>query len=144
MTKKVFRWESGLSGVFDKVRAELHKFGVDMDFPTVEIESGLEDGPRVKVVVVGHDLSDSVEEMSQSPRDQVVMVRVDEDTLAQLDSWVETGSVKSRSEAAALFIREGLKVRASELNKVKDALREVDDAREKLRKRMKEVFGESE
>lgn len=143
MSKREFRWEGDLSGVFDHVREELHRVGIDFDFPTFKFESEIKDGPRVKVVAVGHDISDSVEEMSKSARDQVVMVRVDEQTLAELDDWVETGAVKSRSEAAALFIREGLKVRASELEKVKDALRAVEEARDRLRKRVKEVFGDS-
>jgi len=50
------------------------------------------------------------------------MVRVDEDTSNALDAWVEAGAVKSRSAAAALFIREGLKVRDSELQDLKKGL----------------------
>ena len=86
-------------------------------------------------------LQDSVREMGGSARDQVVMVRVDRETAGRLDAWVATGAVKSRSEAAALFIREGLKVRASELEQLQDAIRGVADAKERLLARAKEVLG---
>ncbi len=69
------------------------------------------------------------------------MVRVDAVTLADLDAWVETGAVKSRSEAAALFIREGLKVRGAELRELKEAIDGVDEARSRLRKKAREVLG---
>jgi len=55
---------------------------------------------------------------------------------------VETGAVKSRSEAAALFIKEGLRVRATELSELGESLREVEEARDRLRKRVREVLGE--
>ena len=99
-------------------------------------------GRAVKVVFVAPDLQESVDAMNREQRDQVIMVRVDEATLRQLDAWVKTEAVKSRSEAAAVFIREGLKVRASELEKLEDALADVDRARERLHERVKEVFGE--
>ena len=63
--------------------------------------------------------------MGESPRDHTVMVRVDEKTSKQLDSWVEIGAVKSRSEAAALFIREGLQMRADELAELEEALQKL-------------------
>jgi len=70
------------------------------------------------------------------------MVRVDSETSEDLDAWVETGAVKSRSEAAALFIREGLRVRADELERLKGALDDVEAARERLRQQARHVFGE--
>ena len=96
----------------------------------------------IKVVCVAPDLQASADEMNEKPRDQVVMVRVDEATRDELDAWVRTGAVKSRSEAAALFIREGLEVRADELEKLRDALREVREAQARLEERAREIFGE--
>ena len=72
------------------------------------------------------------------------MVRIDEDSSKSLDAWVEAGAVKSRSEAAALFIREGLKVRGSELEKLQDALEDVEAAKQRLRNQAKNIFGEEE
>jgi Arc/MetJ-type ribon-helix-helix transcriptional regulator len=101
-------------------------------------------GDKFKVVCVSPDLKDSVDEMAKSQRDHVVMVRVDEETSRKLDAWVEAGAVKSRSEAAALFIREGLKVRQAELDKLEESLRDLEKARERVREKAREVFGDRE
>ncbi len=125
-------------GILGKVQEKLNKLGIDIETCCDHIDY---EGP-VKCVVVAPGLKRSVQEMGASTRDQVVMVRIDEQTRKDLDAWVETGAVKSRSEAAALFIREGLKVRKSELEKLRSALDDVKQARAKLRDRAREVFGE--
>jgi len=122
--------------VWKTVREELKQVGMNLE------KVGVELGEAFKVICVSPDIQDSVDEMSRAHRDQVVMVRVDEATSRQLDEWVKTEAVKSRSEAAALFIREGLKVRATELEQLHDALADVDRARERLKERIQEVFGE--
>jgi len=125
------------SGLWTVIEAQLREQGIDLEAITCA------DGqsPKVKVVCVAPDLQESVVELGKSPRDQVVMVRVDEETSAALDAWVESGAVRSRSEAAALFIREGLKVRAGELEKLRDALRRVEQAKQHLHDRAREVLG---
>ncbi len=131
-------------GVWKKIQSQLKSRGIDIDFDLGEgfdFSSSEEEWPNIKVVCVAPDLKESVEEMGQTQRDQVVMVRVDEATLESLDAWVATSAVKSRSEAAALFIREGLKVRAAELEQLRDALREVQEAQDRLKERAKEIFG---
>jgi len=120
------------------IKDRLRKLGVDVEALGVTDASGER---KYKVVVVAPDLRASVEEMGQAQRDQVVMVRVDEEAMKNLDAWVATGAVKSRSEAAALFIGEGLKIHASELAKFQEALREVEEAKAKLRDKVREVFG---
>lgn len=131
-----------LREIFEKIRSELDDSGLTIDFGDGRGCCGEEvEGGRVKFVCVAPGLSDCVEELGRSPRDQVVMVRVDSDTSEALDAWVETGALKSRSEAAALFIREGLNVRADELNRLKGALEEVESARSRLRERAREVLG---
>ena len=116
--------------------ADLEGLGDLVDF---DIDLGGSRG-GIKVVCVAPDLKASAEKMNETPRDQVVMVRVGEETREQLDAWVKTGAVKSRSEAAALFIREGLDVRADELAQLRDALREMEEAQERLRSKAREVF----
>ena len=130
-----------LSGLWEKIQPQLKERGIDVDLGE-GFDFSCPDGPAVKVVCVAHDLKESVEEMGQTQRDQVVMVRVDESTLESLDAWVATGAVQSRSEAAALFIREGLKVRSDELEQLRDALREVKEAQGRLEEQARKVFGE--
>ena len=124
-----------------KIQDQLREQGIDLETICSGAEGGTKGDRPLKVVCVASTLQDTVEEMGRSPRDQVVMVRVDEETARKLDDWVETGAVKSRSEAAALFIREGLKVREGELSKLRDALRDVEQARDRLREQAADVFG---
>ena len=108
-----------------------------------EVEESLRDiKGDWKVVTITPDLGESVREMGESPRDHTVLVRVDEKTSKQLDSWVEIGAVKSRSEAAALFIREGLQGRADERAELEEALQKVEEAKQNLRNKARTVFGE--
>jgi len=124
-------------GIWDELKVHLKDLSID-----IEDMCGSEfDKSKIKIVCMAPGLTDSVKEMGKSIRDQVVMVRIDEDSNRALDDWVEAGAVKSRSEAAALFIREGLKVRASELDRLKEALDEVQAARQRLRDEAKNIFG---
>ena len=118
------------------VETKLAELGIDLT--AICGEGGMR---AAKVVCVATDLSGSLKELAGAARDQVVMVRVDEETRRQLDAWVETGSVKSRSEAAALFIREGLKLREGELDGLAEALDEVEKAKKRLHKKAARVFG---
>ncbi|MEL6348262.1 MAG: hypothetical protein AAFV53_34450 [Myxococcota bacterium] len=133
-----------LNAIWDQMRSEMKKHGIDVEVSGLgKADSKTSGRPKskVKVVVVSPNLQDSVEELGQTTRDQVVMVRVDEETSQALDDWVNTGAVKSRSEAAALFIKEGLHVRQRELDQLREALREVETARARLREKAREVFG---
>ena len=131
-----------LGGILESIQDELEAAGIGVDLGADACTwSWPKNSKRVKVVCVAPGLKDSVDEMGKSPRDQVVMVRVDSETSEALDAWVETGAVKSRSEAAALFIREGLKVRSDELERLRDALEDVESARERLREQAEHVFG---
>ena len=125
---------------WDLIKKKAKEHGLDLDQVCEEV-GGL--GVGIRCVVVKPDLRSSVEEMAKKPRDQVVMVRLDEKSSESLDAWVESGAVKSRSEAAALFIREGLKVRAGELDQLQESLRDLERAKSKVRDKVKEVFGES-
>jgi len=127
--------------IFSVVADKLEDLGVTI---SDEIEASLRDlDSGLKVVCVAPDLGESVREMGESPREHTVMVRVDEETLRKLDAWVESGAVKSRSEAAALFIREGLGVREDELGELEEALKKVEEAKRKLREKARTVFGET-
>ena len=123
--------------ILSMIDEQLKKNGIDLKAISDDCLSGI----PFKVVCVASDLEDSLREMGEETRDQVVMVRIDDETTENLDDWVETGAVKSRSQGAALFIREGLKVRAEELARLKGALADVKAAKEKLREQAKDVLG---
>jgi len=119
------------------IQEKLREKGIDLD----DLCCDRPPGSPVKVVCIAPGLDESYTEMGKSPRGLVVMIRTDEETSRTLDDWVETGYFKSRSEAAALFLREGLKMRADELEKLKEALAEVKAAKEKLHEKADEIFG---
>ncbi len=124
--------------ILKAVERALGDQGIKLDAVTC----GMDGDARVKVVCIAPNLSSSMSQLGQAARDQVVMVRVDEKTSRELDAWVETDVAKSRSEAAALFIREGLEVRRSELDQLKETLEGVVKAKEELRKKARQIFGE--
>jgi len=127
------------SSLINSIIETIESLGVEIGD---EIEESLRDiKSDWKVVTIMPDLGESVREMGESPRDHTVMVRTDQKTSNQLDAWVEIGAVKSRSEAAALFIREGLQGRADELAELEEALRKVETAKQNLRDKARTVFG---
>ena len=138
MTEK--RRKGSKNSLIDSIVETIESLGVEIGD---EIEESIRDiKGDWKIIGITPNLGESVREMGESPRDHTVMVRVDEDTSKRLDAWVEIGAVKSRSEAAALFIREGLQVRADELAELEEALATVEKAKQGLRDKAKTVFGE--
>ena len=127
-------------GLWEAIQAKLMDAGLDVELPDL---ANL-DPANCKMICMPLGLGASLREMEGEAREHVVMVRIDDDSKTSLDAWIETGAVKSRSEAAALFIREGLTVRADELGELEDALREVEQAKERLRLKARDVLGEDE
>ena len=118
------------------VVAKLRELNIDLSELCIgDAESG------VKVVCVPASLQGSLSALGGSPREHVVMVRVDTDTMNKLDAWVETGAVRSRSEAAALFLREGLGIRDGELEELGGALKDLAEAKQRLRQQAEHVLG---
>ena len=81
---------------------------------------------------LGGDIRDAVEEVV-TVRDNVVMMRVDSDSRAKMDELVEAGIWKSRSEAAAYLIREGIKARRGLFDRISEKVGEIRKAKEELR-----------
>jgi hypothetical protein len=117
------------------IRNALEAEGIDLDKLTGA------DGAPARVVTISANLADAAKAFSGASRDQVVMMRVDKETSDALDAWVEAGIAKSRSEAAALFMREGLSLRANELAELAEAVAAVNAAREKLRAKAARMTG---
>ena len=75
-----------------------------------------------------------------SARDHVVMVRVNDDSLKSLDALVQTGIFKSRSEAAAFLISEGVKAQAPLFERISERIKEI----ERLRTELKDIVKPTE
>jgi Arc/MetJ-type ribon-helix-helix transcriptional regulator len=127
-----------MSKILTQVGKVLDEHGIDFRIGT----DGAGDLAECTVMCLAGDMKTTVAEMGRMPRDQVVMVRIDEKTKQALDDWVETGAVKSRSEAAALFMREGIKVRSGELEELREALDDVGRAKQRLEEKARQVIGD--
>ena len=127
-----------MTDVIDQISKTLEEHGIDF-----RIAMAGDNLANCTVMCLTGDMKATVAEMGRASRDQVMMVRVDEETKHDLDAWVETGAVKSISEAAALFIREGINVRSGELAELRDAIEEVGDAKRRLEEKAKEVIGDT-
>ena len=66
-------------------------------------------------------------------RANVVMVRVNDDSLAYLDMLVEADITKSRSESAAFLINEGIKANEALFNKIRNITDQITALRSELR-----------
>jgi fructose-1,6-bisphosphatase/sedoheptulose 1,7-bisphosphatase-like protein len=129
---------SDIGDVWTQVSKVLGDHGIDFRIGM----GGEGDLADCTVMCLAGDMRSTVAEMGRMSRDQVVMVRIDEDTKKALDDWVETGAVKSRSEAAALFMREGIKVRSGELEQLREALDDLGRAKQRLEEKARQVIGD--
>ena len=75
-------------------------------------------------------------ESALSARDHVVMVRVNDESLRQLDALVQSGIFKSRSEAAAFLISEGIKAQEPLFGRIAERIKEI----ERLRSELKDII----
>jgi hypothetical protein len=75
-------------------------------------------------------------ETALSARDHVVMVRVNDESLKQLDALVQSGIFKSRSEAAAFLISEGIKAQEVLFARISERIKEI----ERLRSELKDII----
>jgi Arc/MetJ-type ribon-helix-helix transcriptional regulator len=73
-------------------------------------------------------------------RDHVVVVRVNDDSLRSLDALVQSGIFKSRSEAAAFLISEGVKAQAVLFERISERIKEI----ERLRAELKDIVKPSD
>ncbi len=68
----------------------------------------------------------------EGKRDNVVMVRVDEENLNRIDELVESGQFRSRSEATAFLISEGIKAKQQMFEKMAEKISQIQDLRTEL------------
>ena len=87
---------------------------------------------------IGENLKETIQG-ALSSRKNVVMVRLNEASLQRVDDLVESGVVKSRSEASAFLIGEGIKARADIFARIGEKIDTIRAARQELRDLMDET-----
>jgi hypothetical protein len=70
-------------------------------------------------------------------RANVVMVRVNDDSLSYLDMLVEADVTKSRSESAAFLINEGIKANEALFNRIREITDQIVSLKAQLRQSVK-------
>ena len=80
----------------------------------------------------GENLKETLDNVLSS-RENVVMVRLNKDSLTRLDDLIEANVVNSRSEAAAFMIGEGIKRRHSLFARIGEKIENIRKAKEELR-----------
>ena len=65
-------------------------------------------------------------------RNNVVMVRVDEENLSRIDELVASGQFNSRSEATAFLIGEGIKSKQQMFDKMAEKISQIQGLRDEL------------
>lgn len=70
-------------------------------------------------------------------RANVVMVRVNNDSLSYLDMLVEADVTKSRSESAAFLINEGIKANEALFNRIREITDQIASLKSQLRQSVK-------
>ena len=81
---------------------------------------------------VGENIKETLQG-ALSDRNNVVMVRLNKESLIKLDDLVESGIVSSRSEAAAFLIGEGVKARSGLYDRISEKTAQIRKAKEELR-----------
>jgi hypothetical protein len=69
-------------------------------------------------------------------RGNVVMTRLDDANLKQIDALVEVEVFKSRSEAVAFFIKQGIKARKDLFEKVMPTVEKIRELKEQAQKKL--------
>ena len=67
-------------------------------------------------------------------RSNVVMTRLNDDDLKKIDALVEVEAFKSRSEATAFFIKEGMQARKDLFQKVMPTVEKIEELKEQAKK----------
>ena len=86
---------------------------------------------------LGENLKETIQGM-RTGRDNVVMVRVDDDSKSRLDELLDAGIVNSRSEAAAFLIAEGIKARSQLFDTISGKVEDIRNKKEELRRLLEE------
>ncbi len=82
---------------------------------------------------IGRDISRTIERALSAKDDYVVAVKVSHDAQERLEQLVQAGVFRSRADAAAFLIDEGIKAQAPLFERVSAKLSEIERLRAELR-----------
>ena len=86
---------------------------------------------------VGESIRDTIKSV-KATRDNVVMLRVDSESLEKIDELVDSGVTGSRSAAAAFLVEEGIKARSDLFDKIAEEAEVIRQAKERIRRLLEE------
>ena len=86
---------------------------------------------------VGESIRDTIKSV-KATRDNVVMLRVDSESLEKIDELVDSGVSSSRSSAAAFLVEEGIKSRSDLFDKIAEETEVIRKAKERIRSLLEE------
>ncbi|HEX8138860.1 MAG TPA: hypothetical protein VF544_14930 [Pyrinomonadaceae bacterium] len=82
---------------------------------------------------IGRDISRTIERAISAKDDYVVAVKVSHEAQEKLEQLVQAGVFRSRAEAAAFLIDEGIKTQSALFDRVQQKLAEIERLRAELR-----------
>ena len=82
---------------------------------------------------IGRDISRTIERAMSAKDDYVVAVKVSPDAQEKLEQLVQAGVFRSRAEAAAFLIDEGINTQSALFERVQQKLAEIERLRAELR-----------
>ena len=82
---------------------------------------------------IGRDISRTIERAMSAKDDYVVAVKLSHEAQDKLDQLVQAGVFRSRAEAAAFLIDEGIKSQTALFDRVQQKLAEIERLRAELR-----------
>lgn len=91
----------------------------------------------VDIESIGQSIGESVDR-ALSSRQNVVMVRMNAESLCRVDELIEADIVSSRSEAVAFLVSEGIDARSDLFAKIREKVEEIRKAKQDLRDILRE------
>ncbi|HYE66644.1 MAG TPA: hypothetical protein VD966_13735 [Pyrinomonadaceae bacterium] len=82
---------------------------------------------------IGRDISRTIERAISAKDDYVVAVKVSHEAQEKLEQLVQAGVFRSRADAAAFLIDEGIKTQSALFDRVQQKLSEIERLRAELR-----------
>lgn len=135
-----------MSNPYDSPQREFEQPEVIDDLMIHEDDGGHDEKTRVSSSVremasripeslsaIGRDISRTIERAMSAKDDYVVAVKVSHEAQEKLEQLVQAGVFRSRAEAAAFLIDEGISTQTALFDRVKQKLTEIERLREELR-----------